>query len=358
LKKCNMPLKISFILPCRNEKEALGKVIQEIKEECQKQNVIYEIIVSDSSIDGSDLIAKKEKVKLIKHDMPGYGFAIKKGIENASYDIIIYGDADYTYNFHEFPKLLKNFTGDNIVMGNRLKGKIKKEAMPFSHRFLGTPFLNFLIRLFFGVKIYDSQSGFRLLNKDVYRKLNLVTNNMEFTVEMIIKAKKQGIKIKEVPIEYRPRLGISKLKPYKDGLADIKYIILEVPVLFYIITGGIIGLVGLIGLIFNKKLGRFFDTATVKIFFPLLGFQIIYLALFSKTYLYVKFKQENKFLKKFYQIFKLKYALFLGVFLIIIPILFKLFGQADKFFDPLIVSALVGIQIIFNSLYLSELSVE
>lgn len=351
-------LKVSFILPCQNEKKALRQSIQEIKNECLKQDIVYEIVVSDSSTDGSDLIAKEEKTKLIKHDTNGYGFAIKQGIKHASYDTIIYADPDGSYDFHEFPKFLKELKENNIVLGNRLNGKISKGAMPFSHRFLGTPLLNLFIRIFFGISIYDSQSGFRVLNKKTFEKLNLVTNNMEFSTEMIIKAKRQGIKITEVPIQYRPRKGNSKLRPYKDGLAHLKYIILETSLITYAIIGGMFFSFGLIGLFLGEKIKGIFNLATVKNLFPIFGLQIIFLGLFSKTYLYTKFKQENEFLKRFYQTFKLKHALFLGFFLIIVPVIFKITGTANDFLNPLLISILIGLQIIFNSFYLANLSIE
>jgi len=351
-------LKISFILPCQNEKEAIRQSIQEIRNECQRQNIVYEIVVSDSSTDGSDLITEEEKTKLVKHNMNGYGFAIKQGIKYASYNTIIYADPDGSYNFHEFPKLLKKIEKNNIVLGDRLKGKINKGAMPFSHRFFGTPLLNIFIYISFGIKVHDSQSGFRIMTKKTFEKLDLVTNNMEFATEMIIKAKRRGIKVMEVPIQYRPRKGNSKLRPYRAGLAHLEYIILETSMTTYAILGGMIFLFGLIGLFFGRIIGWLFNSATVKIFFPILGLQIIFLGFFSKTYLYTKFKQENEFLKKLYRIFRLKHALFIGVLLIIIPIIFKFFGMTASVFDHLLVSSLIGLQIIFNSLYLSGLSIE
>jgi glycosyltransferase involved in cell wall biosynthesis len=350
---------ISFVLPCRNEKESLKEVIKQIKSTCEKEGVEnYEIIVSDSSWDGSDKIAIEEGVKLVKHNTEGYGFAIREGVKNAKYENIIYADPDRTYDFSEFPKLLEKLDECDIVIGNRLKGKISKGAMPFTHRFIGTPAINGLIKTIFRIKITDSQSGFRVLKKKTFEDLNLATNGMEFASEMIIQAKKSKKKIIEIPINYKVRKGTSKLNTYKDGMAHFKYIILRTPFLFYSLTGTILLLLGLISLFFGNKINEIFNSATFKILFPIIGIQIIFLGLFSKTYIYRKFKQENMFLKKFYKIFHLKHAFIFGILLIIIPIILKILNDSRNIFDILLVSSIIGIQIIFNSLYLSQLSIE
>src|SRR6056297_2144865 len=351
--------KISFILPCRNEKQAIKKVIQDIQSTCRKENVKnYEIIVSDSSWDGSDKIAINQGAKLVKHDQKGYGLALQKGIDKAQYETIIFGDPDGSYDFKEFPKLIKKLKNSDIVLGNRLKGNIEKKAMPFTHRFIGTPLLNLLLKILFSIKISDSQSGFRAFKKSSFKKLNRQTNGMEFASEMIIQATKNGLKIKEIPIDYKIRKGDSKLELYKDGFAHIKYIILKAPFIFYLITGGIIIIIGTISLFLGNQIGNIFETATFKIFFPIIGLEIIFLGLFSKTYLYTKLNQENKFLKKFYKIFSLKHAIFISIIFLLIPIIFKILNLDQNYFNQLFVSAIFGIQIIFNSIYLSELSIK
>ncbi len=351
--------KISFVLPCRNEKQAIKEVIQDIKSTCKKRNIKdYEIIVSDSSWDGSSKIAKKQGAKVIKHNQKGYGVALRKGINQAKYETIVFGDPDGTYNFKEFPKLIKKLKNYDIVLGNRLKGEIEKSAMPFTHRFIGTPLLNLFLNIFFPTNISDSQSGFRAFKKESFEKLNLATNGMEFASEMIIQAVQKNLKIIEIPIDYKVRKGNSSLKPYKDGLAHLKYIILKAPFIFYAIIGGIITILGILSLLLGSQIGWLFKTATFKIFFPIIGLQIIFLGLFSKTYLYTKLNQENKFLKRFYQIFSLKHAILIGGIFLLVPIIFKIIGLGQNLFDPLLVEAILGIQIIFNSIYLSELSIK
>jgi len=354
-----MPQKISVILPCRNEEEAIGFCLEEIKKTLRDKHLDAEIIVSDSSTDNSAEIASQKGVRVIKHNQKGYGLAIKEGIKNASGEIIIFADADGTYDFKEIPKFIEALKNYDIVIGSRLLGNIENGAMPFSHKIFGIPFLNFLLLILFNIKISDSQSGFRALKKETFNKLNLKTNGMEFATEMLIKAKREKLKIKEIPINYFKRKGgISKLKPYRDGLVHLKYIFMQSPIAIYFTVGGILFVFGLLGHLFGQEVGYFLNSATVKILFPLVGIQILFLGLFAKTHLYIQFEEKDEFIKRFYSIFKLKIAIILGSILIIIPFLFKITGGIGTFFDLFFVLTIIGLQIIFNSIILSVLSIK
>lgn len=343
--------KISIILPCRNERESVGDCIKEIKEVLADHKIDSEIIVSDSSKDGSDKIARHEGAKVIKHDLEGYGVALKEGIKPAEGNIIVYADADGTYDFKEIPNFLNELKNNDIVMGSRFKGKIENGAMPFSHRFVGITLLNALLFLLFGIRVSDSQSGYRALRRETFLTLDLKTKGMEFSTEMLIKARKNNLKIKEIPISYACRKGNSKLRPYKDGFAHIKYILMQVPLAAYFAVGGILFLLGLLGHFIG-------GTATVKILFPFIGIQITFLGLFAKTYLYAKLDEKIEFIQKFYSIFKLKTGISIGSLLILLPLLLKILGLTAGIFDPLFVSTIIGLQIIFNSLILSSLSIK
>jgi hypothetical protein len=102
-------------------------------------------------------------------------------------------------------------------MGNRLMGNIEEGAMPWPNRYIGTPVLSFILRLFFGAKIIDSQSRMRAIRKKDLENLNLKTTGMEFASEMIVKAIRNNFKIIEIPVNYYKRKGKSKLKPLSDA---------------------------------------------------------------------------------------------------------------------------------------------
>jgi glycosyltransferase involved in cell wall biosynthesis len=215
---------ISIILPCQNEEEALPFCLEKIQKVIQENNLSAEIIVSDSSTDKSPEIAKSYGVILVKHNKNGYGVAYQEGIAHAKGQYIFMADADNTYDFSKIPEFINELkNGYDFVLGDRLSGKIEYKAMPWLNRYIGTPILSLILRIFFGAEIKDSQSGMRALNKESLEKLNLRTTGMEFASEMIIKAIKNNLKIKEIPVNYYKRKGISKLKPFPDGWKHLRF---------------------------------------------------------------------------------------------------------------------------------------
>ncbi len=155
-------MKISVVLPCRNEEQTIGICIKKIKQALKGKN--YEIIVSDSSSDKSAEIAEKSGAKVIRHNKEGYGNAYFEGFKHAKGSVIVMGDSDDTYDFLELPKLLEHIEKYDLVIGKR--EFIELGAMSFSHRYFGTPLLSFVSRLFFKTKIRDINSGFRVIKKE------------------------------------------------------------------------------------------------------------------------------------------------------------------------------------------------
>ncbi len=347
-----------MILPSRNERETIGQCIREIKKIAGENNLPIEIIVSDSSNDGTEKIAETEGVRVIKHDTEGYGFAIKEGVKNASGEIIIYADADNTYQFGDIPKFLKELEKSDIVLGSRFKGTMEAGAMPLLHRFLGTPLFNMLLFILLGIKTSDSQSGYRALRKKTFLELDQKTNGMEFATEMMIKAKRKNLVIQEIATDYSRRVGTSKLRRYRDGFAHLKYILIQTPVAFYLVTGSILFLTGMVGILWGHRIAPLFTSATVKIFFPIFGIQILFLGLFAKTYLTTRFGENDKFIKNFYKKFRFSFALVLGFLFIGGALIMKITGISEADFDKTLISLLIGSQVIFNATILSTFSIK
>lgn len=138
-----------------NEEKTLPLVLEKLarlKKELKQYNV--EILVSDNgSEDKSISIAKKYGAKVVHCEERGYGAALNFGIKNASGEIVLFADADDTYDFLESPALLAEMEkGAEFVIGSRLDGSIHKGAMPFLHRYLGTPVINWIINLLYSKK--------------------------------------------------------------------------------------------------------------------------------------------------------------------------------------------------------------
>lgn len=137
-------------------------------------------------------------------------------------------DADDSYNILEFMPIVSELkNGNDLIIGNRYKGKMEKGAIKFSHKYIGTPIISWLIRMKYGAKIYDANCGLRGYNNEKIVNLNCISEGMEYATEMIIKAQKENLKIKEIPINfYRDkRDGKSHLKTVKDGIRHLKVIL-------------------------------------------------------------------------------------------------------------------------------------
>ncbi len=218
-------IEISIILPCRNEEESLAICLLNIKEILREQKLTAEIIVSDSSDDQSATIARQHNVLLIKHNQRGYGRAYLEGFKIATGKFLFLADPDGTYDFKEIPQFIDALqSGNDFVIGNRFAGEIAKGAMPWHHQYIGNPLFSFLVRFLFKTEIHDVHCGMRAIRKEAIDKLNLKTTGMEFASEMVIKAIQNGLKIKELPIDYHKRYGQSKLRSFIDGFRHLKLI--------------------------------------------------------------------------------------------------------------------------------------
>ncbi len=342
-----MGKKVSVILPCRNERDTIRGCIREIRETARASNLDVEIVVSDSSNDGSDAIAREEGVVLVKHDTEGYGFAVREGMKQARGEILVYADADGTYSFKEFPKLVEKLKEADIAIGSRFKGTMERGSMPAANRFLGTPVLNALLLVFFGIRISDSQSGYRAMTQSAFEQFDFRTNGMEFATEMIVKAKELHLTIAEVPIAYAVRKGTSKLRRYHDGIAHLRYIFLKMPFLWYAGAGLLFFVFGILSLLLKT------GSATTRLFFPIIGFEIAFLGIFAKTSLWVRFHERNKLAAKFNEAFRFKTGTAIGLALILVPLALRAIGFGREFFDILFVSAMLGILLIANLFMLS-----
>lgn len=201
-------IELTILMPCLNEETTLPVCIKKAQEFIKKENLNAEILIADNgSTDKSVKIAKELGINVVNVKEKGYGNALRHGTLAAKGKYVIMADSDDSYNFLEIkPFLDKLREGYDFVIGNRLKGKIEKNAMPFTHRYIGTPILSFLIRKKYKVKIYDVNCGLRgYCNKKVI-DLNCKSTGMEYASEMIIKAQEAHLKIVEIPINF-----------YKDG---------------------------------------------------------------------------------------------------------------------------------------------
>ncbi len=198
-----MPL-LSVIIPVYNESQNIQKVIDKV----DSVGIDKEIIVVD---DGSDDISgqlirklKKDNLSVIHHvNNLGKGAAFLTGLSRAKGEFVIIQDADLETDPNDYLVLFETFNLGNadMVLGARfLKGR---QGLLINR--LGNKFLTFIVNWFFGAKINDYATCYKLARRSTFESLKLKSSGFDIDVEIICKALKRRLKIKEAPISYFPR---------------------------------------------------------------------------------------------------------------------------------------------------------
>jgi glycosyltransferase involved in cell wall biosynthesis len=241
-------IELTILMPCLNEAETIQICVRKAMEFLAKSGIKGEVLVADNgSVDGSRSLAERLGARVISIERRGYGAALIGGIEAADGRFVIMGDSDDSYDFTALdPFVTELRAGQEIVVGNRFRGKISPGAMPLLHRYLGNPLLTWLGRIFFSIPVGDFHCGLRGFSRDAVRRLGLGTTGMEFASEMIVKSALHGLKISEVPTTLAPN-GRSRpphLRPWRDGWRHLRFLLLHsprwlflYPGLFFIVTG-------------------------------------------------------------------------------------------------------------------------
>ncbi len=370
-------IEVSVVLPCLNEEEAIGLCIKKIKEVFAKQGLNGEIIVADNgSVDRSVEVAKSCGAIVVSESTKGYGAAYLRGLREVRGKFIVIADSDNTYDFYDIPALLKKLKqGYDFVIGSRFKGKIQKDAMPWLNRYIGNPVLSGMCRIFFRTSLSDIHSGMRAFTYDAYRQMRLMTLGMEFATEMVVSALQKGLKITEIPIDYHPRKGESKLRPFFDAWRHIRFMLLYCPVWLYFIPG-IPGFILDISILFLSLrgpflfLGHYWDMH-LMIFasvISILSYQILNLGIYAHTYaIKQRFLKYDAFMLFFQRHFSLEKGLLIGAilfflglainFVIFMEWFFKDFGALYRIRESILAMTLlvIGLQTIFSSFFISLL---
>lgn len=217
-------MNIIVIIPAYNEESAIGQVIAEIP-----KNWIREIVVVDNrSTDNTAINATKAGATVVYEPLPAYGRACLRGMAyveslSAPPDIIVFVDGDHSDYPEELPHLVKPILEQNydMVIGSRALGKRERGSMTPQQVF-GNWLATFLLRLLYGVR-YTDLGPFRAIKWDKLLALDMQDKTYGWTVEMQLKAAKQGLKSTEVPVRYRKRIGFSKISGTVKGVVLAGY---------------------------------------------------------------------------------------------------------------------------------------
>jgi hypothetical protein len=237
---------VSIVMPCLDEEETVGACVTKAVGWLERRGIPGEVLVVDNgSTDRSVEIAEAAGARVIHERRRGYGQAYLRGFAEARSEYIVMGDSDDTYDFSDLDALVAPLDrGADMVLGNRFAGGIANGAMPWAHRYIGSPIINMVIRLFFGTRIGDSQSGLRAFRRGVTERLGLKSSGMELASEMIVSAARAGMTIAEVPAPYAIRRGESKLNTVRDGWRHLRYLLLAAPDFLFTLPGAAMVVLG------------------------------------------------------------------------------------------------------------------
>jgi hypothetical protein len=284
---------ISVVIPCLNEEEAVGAVVDQAWEGIHASGRPGEVIVVDNaSTDRSADVAAEHGAIVVREERPGYGSAYLAGLAVARGDFIVMGDADETYPMRDLAPFVERLAaGDDLVMGSRFEGTIHGEAMPWLNRHVGNPILTGLLNVLFGVKISDAHCGMRAVRRDALETLDLHSTGMEFASEMVFKAFRRKLRVSEIPIDYYPRVGESKLNRFGDAWRHVRFMLLYSPSWLYFVPGVILLALGVVGALALAAgpvtvLGRTWQIHSLFLcmFAILLGTQVVQLGIFARAF--------------------------------------------------------------------------
>lgn len=375
-------IELTILMPCLNEELTLAMCIRKALTFLDTHQVSGEVLIADNgSTDGSVAIAESMGARVVHIPEKGYGSALLGGIRAARGKYVIMGDSDDSYNFLDLlPFLEKLRDGYELVMGNRFRGGIGKDAMPFLHKYLGNPVLSFIGRLFFRIPIGDFHCGLRGFHRERMLEAGLNTSGMEFASEMIVKASLHGLKITEVPTtlakdgrDRRPHL-----RTWRDGWRHLRFLLIYCPKWLFLYPGLIFlvfGLIFSIALIFGPlELGTvrldihslLYTSAAIFV-----GYQFVCFYGMSKIYGgNAGLLPRDRSYHRLTQIFSLERGLVMGVFLILAGVALSIWGFTEwagtSFGDldpvktlriviPAVMLFILGIQTVQNCFFTSLL---
>jgi len=197
---------ITVFFPCYNEENNITGLVEQTVQILNEIAEDYQIIiVNDGSTDqtaevAEELSARFENVELINHaNNKGYGVALKTGFLNSKKDLVFYTDGDNQFDINELPKLIPLSKKYDIVSGYRIK-----RQDPFIRK-INAGIYNIVLFLLFGLNIRDVDCAFKLYKRELFEKIDLISDGALIDAEILIKAKKLGYSIGQTGVNHYPR---------------------------------------------------------------------------------------------------------------------------------------------------------
>lgn len=377
-------LELTVIMPCLNEAETLETCIRKALKCMEENGIKGEVLIADNgSTDGSIEIAERCGARVAHIPQRGYGSALIGGTLEANGKYCIMGDADDSYDFSNLmPYVEKLREGYDLVMGNRFKGGIEPGAMPPLHRYLGTPVISFLGRLFYHNKIGDFNCGMRGYNTEKIKALKLRSTGMEYASEMIVQCALHEYSIAEVPttLSVDGRSREPYLSTWSDGWRHLKFLLLHSPNWLFLYPGIILSVIGLVlmlllitGPLTIKNVCLDINTMLFGGAFLVAGVNVVLFSFFTKVYAaktgYIPSNKSVKRVEKF----TAEKGIIIGVILFLVGLIASIVALVmwggNQFGDmnpetimrvtiPAVCLCVLGVEITFGGFFIGILQIE
>jgi glycosyltransferase involved in cell wall biosynthesis len=366
---------VSVVIPALNEAESIEACVRRSLETMSAHGIAGEVVVADNgSDDGTPELAKAAGARVIHEQRKGYGSAYLAGFAAARGKYIVMGDADETYDFREIARFVEPLEdGADLVMGSRLRGRIHPGAMPWLHRYVGNPVLTGVLNLFFRTGVADAHCGMRAFRRDLLPRLDLRTTGMEFASEQVIRSSKLGLDIREIPIEYHPRTGESKLSSFSDGWRHLRFLLVHSPTWLFLIPGLLMIAIGVaagaISLFNLPVFGRQWQLHALiaASMLAIVGAQVAQLGVSARTYAFYYLGEHDPLFDRLRARLRLEHGLIAGTLIALVGFVMAVvvliiwinrgFGELRE--EKLAVAGLallvIGIQTVFGAFFLSIL---
>ncbi len=201
---------IDVVIPALDEERALPHVLRDIP-----RPPVRRIVVADNgSTDRTAAVAVAHGAEVVHESERGYGAACLKALAHLRDDppeVVVFLDGDYSDHPDELPRVVAPIIGGEVdlVVGSRATGRRARGALSPQQR-IGNAIASTALRVLYGAQ-YTDLGPFRAIRWDVLEGLRMRDRNYGWTVEMQIKAARRGVAFREVPVSYRPRIGVSKV---------------------------------------------------------------------------------------------------------------------------------------------------
>jgi glycosyltransferase involved in cell wall biosynthesis len=365
---------VSVVIPCLNEEANIEECVTRARAVLAEHGLDGEVVVADNaSEDRSAELAAAAGARVVTEPRRGYGSAYLAGLNVARGRYIVMADADLTYDWAEIPRFVSELEdGGELVIGDRMDN-IQPGAMPWLHRYVGNPVLTGILNLFFRTGVNDAHCGMRAVRRDVLPRLDLRTTGMEFASEMVIRAAKEKLDIRQFPIEYHPRGGESKLSSFRDGWRHLRFLLVHSPTHLFIVPGLALAVLGtlitLVSVLQLQVFGREWELhSTVGgALFMIVGTQVLALGLCAHAYGTYYMGDRDPWFDRMRARFHLEHGLLLGGAIVLaglVPAAVIVGKWVDRGFGQLseerlavlaVTLIVVGIQVFFSSFLLSIL---